>query len=285
LDAFGFTESTGIDLLGENTGAIHAPTSWSPIDLAIISFGQGVSVTALQLITALSCIANGGNLMKPYIVERITDEEGKVVAEFSPFVRRRILTTELCHRVTSIMKEVVTSGTGIRGRVPGYEVAGKTATAQKIDDTTGEYSKYNVIASFMGFLPADDPRVAILVVVDEPKGTPYGGMAATPVFQRIAEELMQYMGMPPTEEDFSKKLILAQVPETIKKIDGKNKDAAHQGMPDLRGFSMRKALTRLEGERVTVRLTGSGLVIAQRPNPGDTLKEGNEVFLKFAPPR
>jgi cell division protein FtsI (penicillin-binding protein 3) len=183
------------------------------------------------------------------------------------------------------MKEVVTGGTGIRGRVPGYAVAGKTATAQKVEFATGEYSKDKVIASFMGFLPADEPRVAILVIVDEPKSAPYGGTAATPVFQRIAEELMQYMGTPPTEEDFSKKLILAKIPETKKQPDGKNKGASCQGMPDLRGFSMRKALAQLEGERVRVRLAGSGLVVAQRPNPGDTLKEGNEVFLKFAPPR
>jgi cell division protein FtsI (penicillin-binding protein 3) len=285
LDAFGFTESTGIDLLGENAGAVHAPASWSPVDLAIISFGQGISVTALQLITALSSIANGGNLMKPYLVERITDEEGKVIAEFSPQVRRRVLPTEVCHRVTSIMKEVVTAGTGIRGQVPGYEVAGKTATAQKVEIATGEYSKDKVIASFMGFLPADEPRAAILVVVDEPKNSPYGGTAATPVFKRIAEELMQYTGTPPSEEDFSKKLILAQIPEAKKQPDVKNKGASRQGMPDLRGFSMRKALALLEGERVRVRLAGSGLVVAQRPNPGDTLKEGNEVFLKFAPPR
>jgi hypothetical protein len=96
---------------------------------------------------------------------------------------------------------------------------------------------------------------------------------------------MQYMGTPPTEEDFSKKLILTQIPEAKKQMDGKNKDASHQGMPDLRGFSMRKALARLEGERVRVSLAGSGIVVGQRPNPGDTLKEGNEVFLKFSPPR
>ncbi|OGP85892.1 MAG: hypothetical protein A2Z08_00990 [Deltaproteobacteria bacterium RBG_16_54_11] len=285
LDAFGFTETTGIDLLGEIAGKIHSPASWSPVDLAIISFGQGVSVTSLQLITALSCIANGGNLMKPYLVERITDEEGKVVAEFSPQVRRSVLSQEICRRITSVMKEVVASGTGMRGRIPGYEVAGKTATAQKIDLTTGKYAKDKTVASFMGFLPADDPRVAILVVVDEPRNSPYGGATATPVFKRIAEELMRYMGVPPTGEDFSKKLILAQLPRIKKQRESRSKTASRQGMPDLRGLSMRKALAQLEGEKVQIRLAGSGLLVNQRPNPGDALKEGSEVFLRFSPPR
>jgi cell division protein FtsI (penicillin-binding protein 3) len=173
----------------------------------------------------------------------------------------------------------------MRGRVPGYAVAGKTATAQKIDPATKEYSKDKIIASFMGFLPADEPQVAILVVVEEPRRTPYGGATATPVFKRIAEELMQYMGTPPTEGDLSKKLTLAQLPWTKRQRDRRDEKAARQGMPDLRGLSMRRALARLEGEKVRVRLAGSGLVVGQQPNPGDVLKEGSEVFLKFAPPR
>ncbi|MCJ7546200.1 MAG: penicillin-binding protein [Deltaproteobacteria bacterium] len=285
LDAFGFTETTGVELLGESTGEIHPAGSWSLIDLAIISFGQGVSVTSLQLITALSSIANGGNLMKPYLVERITDEDGKTIAEFSPQVRRRVLSPELCRRITAVMKEVVTSGTGRRGHIPGYEVAGKTATAQTVDLTTGKYAKDKTVASFMGFLPADEPQVAILVVVDEPKNSQYGGATAAPVFKRIAEELMQYMGVPPTGEGFSKKLILAQLPQGKKQRGSQTKRSSRQGMPDLHGLSMRKALACLDGEMVQIRLAGSGVLVAQRPSPGDALTEGSEVFLRFAPPR
>jgi cell division protein FtsI (penicillin-binding protein 3) len=283
LDAFGFTEKTGVDLLGEDTGEIRPPASWSPIDLAIISFGQGVSVTALQVITALSCIANEGNLMKPYLVERITDGRGKDVVEFSPEVRRKVLSAEMCNRITTVLQGVVRTGTGTRARVPGYEVAGKTATAQKIDRATGRYSEEKVIASFMGYLPADKPRLAILVIVDEPKRTPYGGVAATPIFQRIAEELMQYLGVPPTEEAFGRKLTLAQAPRTKRQKAKEQKFALHR-MPDLRGLSMREALARLEREKVRVRLAGSGMLVGQRPHPGAALKEGCEVFLKFAPP-
>jgi cell division protein FtsI (penicillin-binding protein 3) len=283
LDAFGFTEKTGVDLLGENTGEVRPPASWSPIDLAIISFGQGVSVTALQMITALSSIANGGNLMKPYLIERITDGRGKEVAAYSPEVKRRVLSAETCRRITAVLKEVIRSGTGTRARIPGYAVAGKTATAQKVDPATGGYSEEKVIASFMGYLPADDPRVAILVVMDEPKRTPYGGVAATPIFQGIAEELMQYMGVPPTEGDFGKHITLTQSSHPKKQRMDQQQFARHR-MPDLRGLSMRQALAQLEMEKVRIRLAGSGILVSQRPNPGTALKEGYEVFLEFAPP-
>jgi cell division protein FtsI (penicillin-binding protein 3) len=283
LDAFGFTEKTGVDLLGEDTGEIHPPDSWSHVDLAIISFGQGVSVTPLQLITALSCIANGGSLMRPYLVERITDGRGKDVVEFFPEVRKKVLSEEMCRRITAVLKGVVNTGTGIRARIPGYEVAGKTATAQKVDRATGKYSEEKVIASFMGYLPADNPRLAILVVLDEPKRTPYGGTAATPIFQGIAEELIQYMGVPPTEGGLGGKLTLAQVPHAQKQRDSKQKFAQHQ-MPDLRGLSMREALAQLERKKIRVRLAGSGMLVDQRPHPGAALKEGCEVFLEFAPP-
>jgi cell division protein FtsI (penicillin-binding protein 3) len=179
----------------------------------------------------------------------------------------------------------VTSGTGVRGRIPGYEVAGKTATAQKVDPLTGKYAMDKSIASFMGFLPADEPRIAILVVIDEPKTNAYGGATAAPCFKRIAEELMRYMAVPPTGEGFSKKLILAQLPQGKKQKESQTKRSSPQGMPDLHGLTMRKALARLDGEKVQIRLAGSGLLVAQQPNPGDALKEGSEVFLRFAPPR
>ena len=283
LDTFGFTEKTGVDLLGENTGEIRPPASWSPIDLAIISFGQGVSVTSLQLITALSAIANGGNVMKPYLIERITDGRGKEVAAYSPEVKRRVLPAETCRLITSVLKEVVRSGTGTRARIPGYAVAGKTATSQKIDPATGGYSQEKVIASFMGYLPADDPRVAILVAMDEPERTPYGGVAAAPIFRGIAEELMQYMGVSPTEGDFGKTITLTQAPHRKKQRANQQHFARHR-MPDLRGLSMRQAVAQLEEEKVRIRLAGSGILVSQRPNPGIALTEGSEVFLKFAPP-
>jgi cell division protein FtsI (penicillin-binding protein 3) len=217
--------------------------------------------------------------MKPYLVERITDERGKVVAEFSPVVRRQILTKEVCRRVSSVLKEVVKSGTGSRAQIAGYDVAGKTGTAQKVIPDTGAYSKDKIVASFMGYLPADDPQVAIIVVVDEPKNNPYGGTTASPVFKRIAEELIRYIGISPKSDDVGKKTTLVKLPAPAKDKKRQTKGPSPQGMPDLRGLSMRKALTLLEGERVRVRIAGSGTVIGQQPNPGSSLKEGSEVSI------
>jgi cell division protein FtsI (penicillin-binding protein 3) len=282
LDAFGLTQKTGIDLLGEDIGSVHNPASWSPLDLAIISFGQGVSTTALQLVTALSSVANGGNLMKPYLVERITDERGKVIAEFSPTVRRRVLTKEVSRRVSAVLTGVVKSGTGGRAQIAGYDVAGKTGTSQKVIPDSGEYSKDKTVASFMGYFPADDPHVAMIVVIDEPKNNQFGGTTASPVFKRIAEELIQYLGIPPKTDDSGKKTTLVKLPPPTKDKKSQTKGPLPQGMPDLRGLSMRKALALLGGERVRVRIAGSGIVISQQPNPGSSLKEGSEVSITLA---
>lgn len=286
LCAFGLNEKTGIDLVGEVIGRIRPPQLWSPVDLANISFGQGVSVTALQLITAFSCIANGGKLMRPYVVEKITDARRRVVVEFSPEVRRRVLSERSCRRITSILTKVVKrGGTGSLACLPDYEVAGKTGTAQKADRAKGGYSEEKIIASFMGFIPADDPRMAILVVLDEPTKSSYGGVGAAPIFKRIAHELMQYMGVRPKEGGMGKRLNIVKATPVRKQKERNEKNHPHHLMPDLHGLSMRQALVRLETEKVRIRLAGSGILEEQRPNPGTPLEKGAEVFLRFAPTR
>jgi len=217
-------------------------------------------------------------------VERITDKRGRVVVEFFPEVRRRVLSEGTCHWVTSVLKGVTRrGGTGALAHLPGYEVAGKTGTSQKADRVKGGYSEDKIIASFMGFIPADDPRAAILVVLDEPTKSSYGGVVAAPIFKRIAEELMRYMGVPPKEGGLDKgvNLVKVNLPKELK--DKKEKKFPHHLMPNLRGLCMRKALARLEREKVRIRLVGSGILMGQRPNPGAPLKEGEEVFLRFAP--
>lgn len=283
LVAFGFTEATGIDLASESVGEVRPPASWSPVDFAIMSFGQGMAVTPVQVLNALCAIANGGQLMRPYIVERITDENGEVVKENTPVSKRRVLSPEVCKRVTSVMVDVVSKGTGMRASIPGYDVAGKTATAQKFDPKTSSYAKDKAIASFMGFLPAQAPRVAILVVIDEPKRNPYGGATAAPCFRRIAEGVIQHLGIPPSGDQLLKGVTITA--GTPSRRTFKEPRWTREGMPDLRGLSMRKALAILEEERVQVRIAGSGILISQQPPPGDPLKEGAVVSLKFAPPR
>jgi cell division protein FtsI (penicillin-binding protein 3) len=196
LQAFGFGQRTDIDLPGEVAGLLKPPREWRRRSLASISMGQEVGVTPLQMITAVSAIANDGVLMKPYVVAEVRDQKGQAVKEILPQVRRRVVSPATARTLTTIMEGVVTSGTGTKAAIPGFRVAGKTGTAQKVDPRTGTYSSGLSIGSFVGFVPADAPRLAIIVVIDEPQGEAWGGVVAAPVFRRVGEQVMTYMGVP-----------------------------------------------------------------------------------------
>lgn len=190
LGAFGFGKPTGISLPGEEAGMIMARKNVRAVDLASMSFGQGLSVTPLQLITAAAAIANGGLLMEPYLVDRIVDDNGEAVLKASPKIRRRVISPETARMVTEMMEGVVASGTGMYARVWGIDVAGKTGTAEVYDAATKTYSRTDYTASFVGFLPAKSPQLIILVVLENPHTSIYGGDVAAPVFKRIAGDLM-----------------------------------------------------------------------------------------------
>jgi cell division protein FtsI (penicillin-binding protein 3) len=167
------------------------------VDTGAIAFGYGISVSAIQLITAASAIANDGILMKPYMVKAITDQSGQTLKQFQPQTVRRVISKRTAQTVKNIMKTVITKGgTGTNAALEGYTVCGKTGTARKLNDD-GRYSDTQHIASFVGFTPAENPKLAILVVIDEPKGKYYGGTVAAPVFRRIAREALNYLNIPP----------------------------------------------------------------------------------------
>lgn len=195
LKAFGFGERTEIDLPGEATGLVREPRSWGRQSLASIAFGQEIGVTPLQLLAAVAAVGNGGWLMKPYVVSEIRNGQGEVVAQMGPQVRRRPISAETAQVLSGILEGVVSHGTGGKAALPGFRVAGKTGTAQKIDPQTGRYSPTLFVASFVGYLPAEDPRLAILVVVDEPHTEQWGGTIAAPVFRRVAEQALPYLGV------------------------------------------------------------------------------------------
>jgi cell division protein FtsI (penicillin-binding protein 3) len=199
IKAFGFGEKSDIDLPGEMAGLTKEPKDWGRRSLASIAMGQEIGVTPLQLVTAISAVANGGWLMKPYVVSEIRDAGGHLVARMEPHVRRQPISTATARTLTEIVEGVVTNGTGRKAAVPGYRVAGKTGTAQKIDPRTGAYSSSLLIGSFVGYVPAEDPRLAIVVVIDEPKAEAWGGVVAAPVFRRIAEQVLPYLGVSPQE--------------------------------------------------------------------------------------
>lgn len=201
LKNFGFGIKTGVNAPGETEGKLNSYRNWTEIDAASISFGQGVSVSALQLAMALSAIGNDGILMQPLLIREITDASGKVVQRFKPTYDRRVVSANTAYTVTHILKTVITEGgTGVKAALPEYSVAGKTGTAQKANTKGKGYLKGKYIASFIGLAPAEDPDIVVVVVIDEPEKEIYGGVVAAPVFQKITRETLQYMKIIPKRE-------------------------------------------------------------------------------------
>jgi len=196
---FGFGDKTGIDLPGEISGMAKEPSRWSKISIAAIPIGQEIGVTSLQLVRAVSVIANGGQLMKPYIVKEIRDKYGQSIKKFSAEMVHKVISLDTANRIKKILAGVVEEGTGKRARIPGFTAAGKTGTAQKLEPN-GTYSHSKYIASFIGFAPVEDPLVAIVVIVDDPRPYYFGGVVAAPVFKNVAQEIIRYLRSHETEE-------------------------------------------------------------------------------------
>jgi stage V sporulation protein D (sporulation-specific penicillin-binding protein) len=200
LHAFGFGKTTGIDLPGEAEGIIVPQSRAMQIDLATMSFGQANAVTAMQLMAAVGAVANEGQLMQPHLVQQVIDKDGQVIKKYEPKTVRQVVSADTARELCSILEGEVTNGTGKNAYMPGYRAAGKTGTAQKIAPTGG-YMANEYVASFIGFAPADDPRLVCIVVVDAPQGYPYyGGWVAAPVFKAIMEDSLRYLDVPQREE-------------------------------------------------------------------------------------
>ena len=197
LQNFGFGSKTGIDCPGETAGSLPPFKRWTKVDAGTISFGQGVSVSALQLIVATSAVANKGILMRPYVVQAITDHNGRLIKSFGPRKIRRAISEKTAGTLSRIMQTVITEGgTGVNAALEGYSVSGKTGTAQKIDENGG-YSFEKYMASFVGFAPVENPKIAVLVVVNEPQKQHYGGTVAAPAFKAIAQKTLDYLHIAP----------------------------------------------------------------------------------------
>jgi cell division protein FtsI (penicillin-binding protein 3) len=290
LTDFGFGVATGVDLPGESAGLLRPPTRWSALSLPSLSFGQEIGVTALQMTTAVAAVANGGYLMKPQIVRRIESSTGQVVKEMRPVAVRHVLEPGTIGTLTEVLKGVVTGGTGKRAAIPGYVVAGKTGTAQKID-ANGRYSMIDHVASFVGYVPASRPELVILVSLDTPRGAAnQGGDVAAPLFARIAEQSLRHLAIPPDDPSRTLRMVeyrasssavmpAAYHPGGAAAAPG----AADQGepglMPDLRGRSAREAALIAARRGLIVELKGSGRVRAQSPEPGQEIEPGSACVL------
>ncbi len=293
IKAFGFGEPTGVDLPGEQGGLVHQPDRWFEVDLAAISFGQGISVTPLQLAAATAAIANGGYLMEPYVVEKVVDKQGQVRQVHQPRVLRKVIARDVAQVISGMMETATEEGgTAVRAQVAGFRVAGKTGTAQKVDSVTGGYSADKRVASFVGFVPADAPRMVILVTIDEPRGQVYGGVLAAPVFSRIASQALQYMkatpsrpetqpqNLPSLEETYA--LTPAHLAEPLPIRKGDPADGPH--MPDFRGLSYRQVLKVMDERNLNISFRGRGQVVEQSPAPGAGISYGTPAWVKLAPP-
>ncbi len=297
LKGFGFGERNGVDLPGEASGNLRDNSQWFAVDLATISFGQGVTTTALQLASAISAVANGGILMKPYLVEKITDAESNVIKQVTPEIRKRVVSEETAKAVALMMEGVTgEGGTGTKAAVDGFRVAGKTGTSQKVDPVTHGYSVNKRIASFVGFVPMDKPRLTILVVIDEPKTSPYGGVVAAPAFGAIARQTLCYLKATPDATVQNRKgkekesaTSKSQTPATeAAVVDPAAEGSFVEGgegltMPDFSGRSMREVLRGMEKRSLNVRLIGSGRAVGQNPLPGRRIGPNDQVWVKFMP--
>lgn len=196
---FGFGTLTEINLPGEVNGLIRSSKDWSKISLASISIGQEISITPIQLIMAVSAIANRGTLMKPLIVKEILDSNQNSVKVFKPKPVRQVVSVETALTMTKILEQVVIDGTGMEAKLDEYQVAGKTGTGQIFDFATGKYSNSAYTSLFVGYVPAENPKISILILLDQPKGSYYGGTVAAPVFKEIASKVLPYLSIPPNQ--------------------------------------------------------------------------------------
>jgi cell division protein FtsI (penicillin-binding protein 3) len=287
LKKFGFGEQTKIDLIGERQGFIRSEKEAKEIDKATLSFGQGMSASSIQLVMAMAAIANGGKLMRPFVVKEIKDQGGRVIRETRPRVVRRVVSPETARRVTRILEKVVSEeGTGSLAAIKGYRVAGKTGTSQKVDPRTRTYSNKNYVTLFVGFVPANDPKLTILVMVDEPQGKKYGGLVAGPVFREVGAWSLNHFQVTPQlimvkrEQGGRRSLSRKLRPALEPRVREMNPDI----LPDFRGQTMRETLTEGQALGIRVVLKGTGVAVEQVPKPGCALSKVHEVKVSFKPP-
>ena len=305
LRRFGFGEPTGLPLPGEASGVLRARgRPWVSVETASASFGQGISATTIQLAMAVSALANGGKLLEPVLVKRVTDGTGALVREGVPHVRREAVPAAIAHTIAEMMVAVTEGqGTGVEAAIPGFHVAGKTATAQKADPATGKYTADRFTSSFIGFVPAERPRIAIAIVLDEPALARAGGYVAAPAFRRIAEATLRYLGVTPhgvQTHPIAK--VSGEVDpadatyELMREAQGKTAVVREQAtpsaplgagavrLPDWKGLPMREAVRSAVELGLVPAVEGSGGLTQQDPPAGAALPKGASVKLVFEPP-
>src|SRR5215467_12059941 len=321
IRAFGFGQQTGVDLPGESKGILRKLDNWSAISIGSVSMGQEVGVTPMQLVTAVSAIANGGTLYKPHVVADVKrgSESLPMTGVLAPGEAKEVIRPETAATLRRLMEGVVLHGTGTRARLDGWTTAGKTGSAQKIDPATGRYSPTQLIASFSGFAPINDPAVTILISRDSPVGAHEGGQVAAPVVKRIAEQVLPYLDVP-RDVPLSPKLLqaaykrndaevesslsdftpvdFAAQPEQEPPAEGGEKKAESRepavtvaldeggdiAVPDFRGKTMRDVTEMCLRLGLDPVLIGSGLAVDMAPASGAKVRRGAKITVRFGEP-
>jgi cell division protein FtsI (penicillin-binding protein 3) len=284
VSAYGFGHSSSPDFPAENPGIVGNPDKWSESALASVSMGYQIGVTPLQMVTAVSSVANGGELVEPRVIRATYRDDRRFVVR--PNVLRRTINQETVAALTRIMEQVVERGTAKKAKIAGYTIAGKTGTAQKI--VNGHYSHSDHMGSFVGFVPSRRPALAMVVVIDSAKGPngDHGGSVAAPVFQRIAEASLRYLSVPPDVNAPPPVLVAREVAsgdagENIAPAaaEGANQPVAKLvvddgTVPDVRGMGAREAVRTLFRSGINAHVSGDGIVVSQLPAPGESIERG-----------
>ena len=281
--AFGFGSATGSDVPGEEAGILYNPKDMVPSDVATMAIGQGIAVTPLQMLRAICAIANGGSLVKPYIVKKVTSPDGKVLQEGKTEVVRTVITPEVAEEMRTMMEKVVSEGGGKTAQIKGYKIAGKTGTAEKLSPKGG-YIPGVYIASFVGFVPSDAPRYAMIIMLDSPKGAFYGSQVSAPIFRDTLQQILVAEGVQPsnwdglpTVESLLAKTAKEAAPLATLEADGNGAVK----LPNLAGHAIREVAAALGGANLALIPVGSGTSWKQNPAPGTILHKGDTVTVYF----
>jgi cell division protein FtsI/penicillin-binding protein 2 len=314
IRSFGFGQPTGVDLPGESRGMLRRLENWTPVSVGSISMGQEIGVTPLQLITAMTAMANGGLIVRPHVVQAL--RHGTQLVESSQPEPRRVIRETTAATMRAMLEGVVLNGTGKKARLDGYTSAGKTGTAQKFDVATGHYSAHQLIASFVGFAPINTPAVTILVQLDSPIGAHEGGQVAAPTFKRVAEQVLAYLDVPhdiafpngvlqanrkhlndedlSDAADFNPVQIDSGAPAIVD-AQASSEQASHSAaptvelaegegipVPQLQGKTVREVSEKCMKLGLSPVLVGTGVAVEQSPEPGATIRRGNRITVRFA---
>jgi cell division protein FtsI (penicillin-binding protein 3) len=299
IERMGFGKVTNIDLPAEERGTARPASRWTKSSIGSIAMGQEVTVTPLQIVRMVSVVANGGILYQPYVVKKVQHPQNGILSEAEPH-GERVISAETAAKLQDMLEAVVTEGTATSGKLEGYTAAGKTGTAQKVEN--GHYSQTKFVASFAGYAPATNPVISMIVMVDEPVGNHHGGLVSAPIFKRVAEQVLRYLAVPPDVPMYAPQYKVKQEPERPVKPpvietpspkyvvadfrpSAAGDDSSELGdlrVPDFEGKSLRQVTEESLKAGLRLQSIGSGAAVAQMPPAGASVRAGARVQVRFS---